>query len=148
MPFFVIVASPAISPEPTAEANEVDVFLIVNGPLSAPRQKTRLNTIAIAQRGFGAVLYQTFRSELLRVATLVRARGSMFRYTAVPSSYPYAGTLDFDPREMRRLFSYAAACAAFGELWIGTGSTQRVGDEQRPNACPANNPAVELAAKR
>ena len=69
IPFFVAAASPFIAPE---QGPDRDVFVIVNGTLSAPQQTTRRNTVAIALQGFTALLYQTFRSELSETADIGR----------------------------------------------------------------------------
>jgi predicted acylesterase/phospholipase RssA len=144
IPFFVAAASPFVAPE---QGPDRDVFVIVNGTLSAPQQTTRRNTVAIALQGFTALLYQTFRSELLRLQTLVEANGSTFRYTAIPRIYPYGGTLDFNREDMRRLFNYGTACATAGELWIAASTTRTVANEPPHDACPANNSAAVFASK-
>lgn len=139
IPFFVVSASQSIANRPRPDVG-VDVFVIVNGPLSATPTTTPRNTIAIARRSFTALLNQTVRSELLRVAALNTGRGPDLHYTALPEGYGLAGSLEFDQAAMRRLFAFGAACAATGKIWLSTipePHNGKMGLTPGSDSCPA-----------
>jgi hypothetical protein len=67
-----------------------------------------------------------------------------FHLTEIPVDYPFGSFVDFSPAHLRKLFDYAADCAARDLLWITPEQSirrnitlQRPVEPDRSPTCPA-----------
>ena len=71
--------------------------------------------------------------------------GIELNYSAIPASYPYRGTLEFDGVAVKALFQFGYDCANAGRLWTTFGhsstadSRAREALEARDLKCPTDD---------
>ena len=65
-------------------------------------------------RSFSAALMHASRRALVLAAVFARHFGMRFRFSYLPMTYPFEGSLDFHYANMHRLFNYGMRCAEAG----------------------------------
>lgn len=129
------------APEEMANAN---VYVLINGQLSAMPIATPVSTTSVALRGFSVLTSHMARIELVLTAALARRHDFKLHYASLPREFPYGGTFDVDRQAMRRVFGYAQFCARAGRLWTSTPEaldrirTREPSAEGEPPPCPAD----------
>jgi hypothetical protein len=69
----------------------------------------------------------------------------VLNYSAIPASYPYRGTLEFDGAAVKALFQYGYDCASAGRLWTTFGHSSAAENRAREalvagdSKCPADD---------
>src|SRR5262249_23196987 len=117
-PFFVMpYLLAAINYQSTA-LKGANAYLLFNSQLIDPIKTTKVNTLSIAGRSFSTALDHLTSSALVTTSTFAENNQMNFRFTTIPADYPFAGTLEFDPKVMRTLFEYGRRCAAAGRVWV------------------------------
>src|SRR5690606_33179057 len=87
------------------------------GQASSPPHATPNNTVDIAARSFTAVLNHMTRTKLAQTNAFAARNGMTFRYTTIPPSVEFGGSLAFDQTNMRAIFDYGMRCATRGHAW-------------------------------
>ena len=116
-PMFIAPEIAALVSTRAKPLGDATLYVIFNGTLGRPPKETPLDSVEIATSGLHANLTHAARTALIQTLALARSYGLRFEATAVPSDYPFGGTLDFEPAHMRRLFDYAMRCTQSGALW-------------------------------
>ncbi len=117
LPFFVASNIADVLPLHLPELEGARVYVIVNGQLSTYPKTTAQKPMAVLSRSFSAALMHASRRALVLSAVFARHFGMHFRFTYLPMSYPYHGSLDFNYSNMHRLFNYGVRCAEAAQLW-------------------------------
>lgn len=129
LPFFVASNIADVLPLQLPELQGARVYVIVNGQLSTYPKTTAQKPMAVLSRSFSAALMHASRRALVLSAVFARQFGMHLRFTYLPMSYPYHGSLDFKYSNMHRLFNYGVRCAEAGQLW--TTLDQAIDEGQR-----------------
>ena len=117
VPLFVTSEIALLSRDEFSSLAGAQVYVVVNGQLSGTPETTRLRTVAVLARGLSAGLMHLSRRTVDLTADFAQRFGMDFKFTFIPTSYPYRGSLDFEPAVTRALYDYAAHCAEADELW-------------------------------
>jgi hypothetical protein len=131
----------------------MNVYVIINGQMTASPGTTPLSPIPIVTRSYSATMKHISRRDVGIAAAFAQRHGMNFRFTGLPAGYPFPGLLDFRASTLQELFNYAAKCAGSGRLWISDdrferSENRRVGD-QPFSQCPSvpSTTAAELAGQ-
>jgi hypothetical protein len=85
------------------------------------------------------------RTALALSAGFAHRQGMEFRFTEIPSDYPFEGPLDFNAKHMQALFDFGAACASSGRLWLSTPQAIAQAEIAQPPSgalkCPLETPS-------
>lgn len=117
LPFFVASNIADVLPLHVPELEGAKVYVIVNGHLSTYPKTTPMEPMAVLARSFSAALMHASRRALVLSAVFARHFHMHFRFTYLPMTYPYGGSLDFKFSNMHTLFNYGVRCAEAGQLW-------------------------------
>ncbi|MGC8517078.1 MAG: patatin-like phospholipase family protein [Steroidobacteraceae bacterium] len=129
LPFFVASNIADVLPLRLPQLKGAKVYVIVNGQLSTYPKTTPAEPMAVLSRSFSAALMHASRRALVISAVFARHFGMHFRFTYLPMTYPFDGSLDFKYQNMHRLFQYGESCAQAGLIW--TTLTQAIDEGQR-----------------
>ena len=80
---------------------------------------------------FRSGLNGTLRTTLELTAARTEQRGIELDYSAIPASYPYRGTLEFNAAAVKALFQFGYDCASAGRLWTTFGHSPVVENRAR-----------------
>ncbi len=94
-----------------------NVYVIVNGQMGVAPHTTPLQSLPILSRSFSATMKHISRTDLGVAADFAQKNGMDFRFSAIPTDYPFLGPLSFEAASIETLFAYAKRCAAAGKLW-------------------------------
>jgi predicted acylesterase/phospholipase RssA len=150
VPFFIAPALTYIRPIDASVLTGANIYLLVNGQLGGVPSTTPVDTISVFSRSFAATLTHLARTNVMLTSEFARKYDMNFRFSSVPTDYPFQGPLDFRQSSMRALFNYGADCAQAGRLWtnveqamahaqgaMATGFVNRqASDPQVPSSCP------------
>ena len=156
VPFFVAPALTYIRPIDASGLSGASIYVLVNGQLGGVPSTTPVDTVSIISRTFSATLTHLARTNILLTSEFAEKYDMNFRFSSIPTDYPFRGPLDFHESAMRALFNYGAACALEGRLWttveqaiarsraaIPVGfDRQRASDAQTTPSCPLEAFAV------
>ena len=117
LPFFVASNIADVMPLHLPQLEGAKVYVIVNGRLSTYPRTTLPEPMAVISRSFSAALMHASRRALVLAAVFARHFGMRFRFTYLPMTYPFEGSLDFKYENMHRLFEYGEHCAESGQIW-------------------------------
>jgi predicted acylesterase/phospholipase RssA len=118
MPFFVTPEAGLFLLQPHDLLRRAQVFVLVNGQLSAAPTTTQVSPIPILSRSFSTSQMHSSRKSLELVAALSERLDLGMVFTSIPTMYPYRGALDFSREAMSSLFEYGRRCAGSGSLWM------------------------------
>ena len=135
-PFFVEPA-PQELPEDVRGTPPSSVYVLIDTQLTEPVRGTRHRATSILTRSIVAGLSGTLRTRLELTAARAEQRGIELNYAAIPASYPYRGTMEFNGAAVKALFQYGYDCASAGRLWTAFG-----------HSSAAENRAHEASAAR
>ena len=149
VPFFV---APALTYQPTdaSSLSGANIYVLVNGQLGGAPYTTPVDTASIISRTFSATLTHLARTNIALTSEFAEKYDMNFKFSSIPTDYPFRGPLDFHESAMRALFNYGAFCAREGRLWttveqaitrtraaIPVGfDQQRASDAQTTPSCP------------
>jgi hypothetical protein len=137
VPFFFAPEIAEIVPITFDELRGANLYILINGQLSAPQKSTADKTVSILKQSFTAQMIHTSRTALELSATFAQLHGMNFRFSRIPSEYPFQGPLNFNSASMRALFNYAAGCSAEGHFWITVEQAlARLEKTMAPGSCP------------
>ncbi len=137
VPFFFAPEIAEIMPITFDELRGANLYILINGQLTAPQKTTVDKTVSILKQSFTAQMNHTSRTALELSAAFAQLHGMNFRFARIPAEYPFQGPLNFNPAAMRTLFDYAAGCAAEGHLWSTVEQAlARFDKTMAPGACP------------
>jgi predicted patatin/cPLA2 family phospholipase len=137
VPFFFAPEIAEIMPITFDELRGANLYILINGQLIPPQKTTADKTVAILRQSFVAQLNQASRTALELSAAFAQLHGMNFRFSRIPSEYPFQGPLNFKSASMRALFKYAAGCAEEGNFWITVEQAlARLEKTMAPGACP------------
>lgn len=117
-PFFIVPDIAMVMGYAPKALQGANVYVIINGQASSPPRATQNNTVDIAARSFTAVLNHMTRTELAQTNAFASRNGMAFRFTTIPPSVQFGGSLAFDQANMRAIFDYGMRCATRGHAWI------------------------------
>ncbi len=129
LPFFVASNMADVLPLHLPQLEGARVYVIVNGQLSTYPRTTLQEPMAVLSRSFSAALMHASRRALVLASVFSRHFGMHFRFTYLPMTYPFEGSLDFKYANMHQLFQYGERCAESGRIW--TTLTQAINEGQR-----------------
>ena len=129
LPFFVASNIADVLPLHLPQLEGAKVYVIVNGQLSTYPNTTLQEPMAVLSRSFSAALMHASRRALVLAAVFARHFGMRFRFSYLPMTYPFEGSLDFHYANMHRLFNYGMRCAEAGRIW--TTLNQAIDEGQR-----------------
>jgi hypothetical protein len=124
-PFFVEPA-PQELPQDARGTPPNTVYVLIDTQLTEPVRGTRHRATSILTRSIIAGLSGTLRTTLELTAARAEQRGIELNYSAIPASYPYRGTLEFNVAAVKALFEYGYDCASVGRLWTTFGHSSAV----------------------
>jgi hypothetical protein len=113
-PFFVEPAPQELEDAPGMPPSTV--YVLIDTQLTEPVRGTRRRATSILTRSIIAGLSGTLRTTLELTAARTEQRGIELNYSAIPASYPYQGTLEFNVATVKALFQYGYDCASAGRL--------------------------------
>jgi hypothetical protein len=129
-PFFVEPA-PQELPEDAPGTPPNTIYVLIDTQLTEPVRGTRRRATSILTRSIVAGLSGTLRTNLELTAARTEQRGIELNYSAIPASYPYRGTLDFNVAAVKALFQYGYDCASAGRLWTTFGHSSAAENRAR-----------------
>jgi predicted patatin/cPLA2 family phospholipase len=137
VPFFFAPEIAEIMPITFAELRGANLYILINGQLVTPQKTTANKTAAILKQSFAAQMNHSSRTALELSAAFAQLHGVNFRFSRIPSEYPFQGPLKFNPASMRALFDYGERCAADGHFWTTVEQAlARLDKTLAPGACP------------
>ena len=95
-----------------------NVYVIANTQLTSKQRATPVNTLAILSRSFTTTMNHMARDKIGQTFGFTTQNDMNLQVTAIPSSFPFAGSLAFDSNSMNELFSYGQRCAVQGQVWF------------------------------
>jgi hypothetical protein len=116
-PLFIAPEIVNLQPDRLAELRGANIYAIVNGQLGVPAESIGGGTIAVVTRSVSAVLQSSSRLAIEVTSALAQRNGMHLFVTAIPNNFPYHGSLDTTPANMKALFDFGAACAVNDRLW-------------------------------
>ncbi len=117
-PFFIVPDIAMIMGYAPKALHGANVYVVINGQASSPPRATQNNTVDIAARSFTAVLNHMTRTELAQTNAFAARNGMTFRFTTIPPSVEFGGSLAFDQANMRAIFDYGMRCATRSRAWM------------------------------
>jgi predicted acylesterase/phospholipase RssA len=117
VPFFVAPALTYIRPIDASSLSGANIYVLVNGQLGGVSSTTPVDTVSIISRTFSATLTHLARTNILLTSEFAEKYDMNFKFSSIPTDYPFRGPLDFHESAMQALFNYGAACALEGRLW-------------------------------
>jgi predicted acylesterase/phospholipase RssA len=117
VPFFVAPEVAHIVPGSIAGLAGTNLYVLMNTQLGEVPDTVPGRLGPIIERSFTAVLNSMARKELLVAVAFAREHEMDFRVTSIPIDYPFGGSIDFRPGDMRALFDYGERCAEQGAVW-------------------------------
>jgi hypothetical protein len=151
-PFFV-EPTPQELPENVPGEPPNSVYVLIDTQLTEPVRDTRRRATSILTRSIIAGLSGMLRTTLELTAVRTEQRGIELDYAAVPASYAYRGTMEFNVAAVRALFQYGYDCASAGRLWTtfrhspATDSPAREALAASDLKCPADDEFIEHFAE-
>ena len=121
LPLFVAPEVAEAEPPATKGLEGARIFVLVNGQLNTYPETTKARPLPVLSRSFSAALMHFSRKALALTASFAERHGMLLRFSYLPVTYPYHGSLDFKSAPMRLLFEYGARCAEAGMLWTTVG---------------------------
>lgn len=118
VPFFIAPHAAFVTGEKLDVLEDINIYVIINGQLGTLPRATPVSTVPITMRGFSVVLMHMARTELALTASFAAQHGMNLRLASIPAAMTFAGSLDFETVNMRKLFGFARACAASDRLWL------------------------------
>lgn len=140
VPFFLAPEVAFITHDIFEEMHGANLYVIIDGQIATYPKPTSVNTVSMVLRSMNVAMMRRARADLLLTYAFARRNDMTFRFTYLPSTYDWAGSLAFDRKSMRSLFEYAAACSAAGKLWLTAADILKRNDAAPPalsSACPA-----------
>ena len=134
LPLFVAPELAEAGPPLAKGLEGASIYVLVNGHLSTYPETTRIRPVPVLSRSLSAALTHSSRKALALTAVIAERHGMPLRFSYIPVTYPYQGSLDFKPSSMRALFEYGVGCAEAGVLWTTIG--QAIEKEQRIATSP------------
>lgn len=117
VPFFFASELAYVVPLDAETLKDVELHVLVAGQLVAQPQTTRATTVDVLARSFDATLRRSTRTNVELIAAFAHRYGVSFRFTQIPTDYPFGGPMDFRASATRALFAYGLRCAEQGRLW-------------------------------
>lgn len=117
-PFFVAPQSVTAVAQDADALRGANVYVIANTQLAGKQRATPVNTLAILNRSFVTTINHMARDEIGQTLGFAMRNDINLQVTAIPSSFPFAGSLAFDADSMHTLFSYGERCASQGLIWV------------------------------
>jgi predicted patatin/cPLA2 family phospholipase len=137
VPFFFAPEIAEIMPITFNEIRGANLYVLINGQLITPQKTTADKTVSILKQSFAAQMNHASRTTLELSAAFAQLHGMNFRFSRIPSEYPFQGPLNFKAASMQALFNYAAGCAAEGQLWTTVEQAlARLEKKMPPGTCP------------
>lgn len=137
-----------LHPETLSSLRGANIYMIVNGQMHRFPKTTPVKTINILTNSFGSGLVYKTREAVAETIAMARQLDMHFVMSSIPMDYPMGNFIDFDAKNLRALFDYAADCAARGRLWV----TPEQGLRRNlmahsmpaggPPSCPADDPDI------
>jgi hypothetical protein len=137
VPFFFAPEIAEIMPITFDELRGANLYILINGQLITPQKTTADKTVSILKQSFAVQMNHASRTALELSAAFAQLHGMNFRFSRIPSEYPFQGPLNFKSASMRALFDYGDRCAAEGHLWSTVEQAlARLDKTMAPGACP------------
>lgn len=134
LPLFVAPEIAEAEPLLAKDLEGASIYILVNGQLNTYPATTRTRPVPVLSRSLSTALTHSSRKALAMAAFFAERHGMPLRFSYIPVTFPYQGSLDFKPSSMRALFEYGARCAEAGVLW--TTAAQAIENEQRIATSP------------
>jgi hypothetical protein len=152
-PFFV-EPTPQELPENALGTPPNAVYVLIDTQLTEPVRDTRRRATSILSRSIFAGLSGMLRTKLELTAARTEQRGMELNYAAIPASYPYRGSFEFNAAAVKSLFQYGYDCASAGRLWTTFRHSSAADDDRARDApvandlkCPADDEFIEQFAE-
>lgn len=137
VPFFFAPEIAEIMPITFDELRGANLYILINGQLITPQKTTADKTVSILKQSFAVQMNHASRTALELSAAFAQLHGMNFRFSRIPSEYPFQGPLNFNSTSMRALFDYGERCAAEGHFWTTIEQAlARLEETMAPGACP------------
>jgi hypothetical protein len=152
-PFFV-EPTPQELPEDALGTPPNTVYVLIDTQLTEPVRDTRRKATSILSRSILAALSGMLRTTLELTAAQTEQRGIELNYAAIPASYPYRGSFEFNAAAVKALFQYGYDCASAGRLWTtfrhSSATANRAGEASLASdfECPSDDKFIEQFAER
>lgn len=143
-PFFLTPEAGLLELQPNELLRHAQVYILINGQLGAPPTTVKVRPLPIVSRSFATALMHSSRKSLELVAAMTDRLGLGLTLSAIPTTYPYQGALDFSDTTMHALFQYGLSCAESGRLWMSADEAAERGRRIASSGaiqnhdCPAN----------
>ena len=130
------------------------VYVIVNGRLNAFSRTTPMRPIAVLLRSVAAASMSASRRALEESAEFAWRNHMQFRFTYLPATFRYGGSLDFKFTNMNSLFEFGRECAQSSRIWstllqaIVMGQRAAVAQPKPSSECPGSAVAVPPGSGR
>ncbi|MBL8548560.1 MAG: patatin-like phospholipase family protein [Hyphomonadaceae bacterium] len=144
-PFFIGPSIVLLLDEEHEALRGARIFVIANSQLASTASTTPFNAAAIAGRSFSSVLMHMTRTAIAQTEVFARRHAVDFRFTNIPTDFPYAGALKFDRAGMAALFEYGRRCAVAGRIWVNVdqGLARAALSEGRAESLDAPCPLID-----
>lgn len=139
VPFFIAPEVAYIVSGQIAGLAGTNLFVLMNTQLGEVPDTVPGRLGPMIERSFTAVLNSMARKELQVALAFAREHEMNSRVTSIPIDYPFGGSIDFKPADMRALFQYGEQCAQQGLVWTTPSEALRraqtaLGRSQKPPA--------------
>jgi Patatin-like phospholipase len=120
VPFFVLPEAMALWNDPNELLKGANLYVVLNGQLETGAANRQLKTTSLVVRSFE--IDQVFRARQNIALTIDFAKRNEvnFRFTRLPPSFPYQGSLKMDQQSMKSLFDEGLGLATTGRAWLNS----------------------------
>jgi hypothetical protein len=143
MPFFITSEIAQVTPLNLPAFKGARVYVIINGQLDAFTKTVAQTPLAVLSRSYSASMMSASRQTLALSAEFARRYDMRLRFTFLPMTFAYGGSLDFGYPNLHGLFAYGARCARTNRLWTTLSQAIDAGERaaselpRHSAACPA-----------
>jgi hypothetical protein len=107
----------AVVPHDMTPMHGANLYLLVNGKLSASQVTTPTDAFSVFKRALATSLNGEVRSKLLLAYAFAQRNDIELKVAALPSDFVQDDSLDFAPSRMKSLFDYGVRCANLDRVW-------------------------------
>ena len=145
VPFFILPDSLLLAELPHELLEGGEIYVLINGQMTAQPQTTPVRTVPIVARSLSAGMRHLARSELALTAEFAQRYRMRFRFATLPIDHAPVRVLDLGAANMGALYAYGRDCAARGLLWVSVDQAEASGD--RALAFAAADPTARAGGR-
>lgn len=143
VPFFITPEIAQVTPLRLPALRRARVYVVINGQLDAFAKTVAQTPLAVLSRSYSAAVMQAARQNLALSAEFAHRYHMRLRFTFLPMTFAYDGSLDFSRANRKALFAFGEHCARTGQLWTTLAQAVAAGQRAATEAprhsrqCPA-----------